>query len=104
MLRLRPSAIVGWAILVLLIGSSLWAADRQPFWEWGGLTRAPDNAWTIVTMLDLYCGLAIFWLWVFRQERGLAARAGWLFAIVMLGNIATAFYILLRKRGQDPFR
>jgi hypothetical protein len=94
MLRLRLSTIGGCAIVALLVGASLWAAMRQPLWEWSGLTRAPDNAWTIVTLLDLYCGLMIFYSYIIRNERTVAARAGWFVAIVTLGNIATAAYLL----------
>jgi hypothetical protein len=105
MLRLRLSTIGGCTILVLLVGASLWAAMHQPLWEWSGLTRAPDNGWTIVTLLDLYCGLAIFWMWILKQERSVATRTAWLIAILLLGNIATSAYLLVHmKRGQDPFR
>lgn len=85
-------------ILVSMIAVTTWATLRQPVWEWGGLTQAPDNGWTIATLCDAYFGFVTFYVWVAYKERGWVARIGWLVAILLLGNMAMAVYVLLQLR------
>jgi hypothetical protein len=85
-------------ILVVMIAVTSWASLRQPVWEWGGLTHAPDNGWTIATLFDAYCGFITFYAWLAYKERGWVPRIGWLVAILLLGNMAMSVYVLLQLR------
>jgi hypothetical protein len=92
-------------ILISMIAVTSWASIRQPMWEWGGLTQAPDNAWTIATMFDAYYGFITFYVWVVYKEKRWLPRVLWLIAILVLGNMAMSGYVLwqLRKlRPNDP--
>jgi hypothetical protein len=86
------------AILVTMIVVTSWASLRQPVWEWGGLTRPPDNGWTLATLLDAYFGFVTFYVWVAYKERRWAPRIGWLIAVLLLGNMAMSAYVLLQLR------
>jgi hypothetical protein len=89
------------AMLVITVTASL----NQPLWQWGGLTAEPDRWWTWATLADAYFGFLTFYAWVFYKERGLAARVGWFVAIMLLGNIAMATYVLTelaRLRPGEP--
>lgn len=86
------------AILVTMIGVTTWATLRQPVWQWGGLTQRPDNAWTIATLFDAYCGFVTFYVWLAYKERRFVPRIGWLIAILLLGNMAMSAYVLLQLR------
>jgi hypothetical protein len=85
-------------ILIAMLAVTSWASLRQPLWEWSGLTRAPDNGWTIATLFDAYFGFITFYVWVAYKERRPGPRAGWLVAILLLGNIAMSVYVLLQLR------
>jgi len=85
-------------ILVSLFAVTTWASLRQPVWEWSGLTREPDNAWAIATLLDAYYGFITFYVWVLYKERSWLARIGWLIAILALGNMAMSAYVLVQLR------
>ena len=87
------------AILISLAVYTSWASTQQAVWEWRGLLVPPDRWWTIATLIDAYFGFIIFYAWVFYKERGTAARLGWFVAIMLLGNMATAGY-LLRELGR----
>jgi hypothetical protein len=81
----------------VLIGMALvtgWASHMQPVWAWGGLTAPPDNAWTIATLCDAYCGFLTFYVWVHYKERRGTRRIAWFVAIMALGNMAMAAYVL----------
>jgi len=85
-------------ILVTMIGVTTWASLRQPVWQWGGLTLAPDNGWTIATLCDAYFGFVTFYVWLAWKERRWLPRVAWLIAILLLGNMAMATYVLLQLR------
>ena len=85
-------------MLVITVTASL----NQPLWQWGGLTAEPDRWWTWATLADAYFGFLTFYAWVFYKERGFAARVGWFVAIMLLGNIAMAIYVLLQLARLRP--
>lgn len=81
-------------ILAAMLAVTGWASTVQPVWDWQGLLRAPDHAWTIATLFDAYCGFLTFYAWVWYKEPRVLARAGWFVAIMLLGNMAMAAYVL----------
>jgi hypothetical protein len=87
------------AILVSLACYTSWASTQQAVWDWRGLLVPPDRWWTIATLIDAYFGFITFYAWVYYKERGSAKRLGWFVAIMLLGNMATAAY-LLRELGR----
>jgi Protein of unknown function (DUF1475) len=89
-------------ILLGMLCVTGWASVVQPLWQWQGLVRAPDHAWTIATLVDAYCGFITFYVWVFYKECSVSRRAIWLVAIMLLGNIAMASYVLLALRRLPP--
>lgn len=82
------------AILLSLLACTTWASLQQPIWEWQGLVREPDRWWTFATLLDAYYGFITFFVWVCFKERSLPARLAWFVAIMALGNMAMAGYVL----------
>jgi hypothetical protein len=86
-------------ILVSLTAWNVWVDTRQPVWDWGGLTTPPDNLWTIATLVDAYCGFITFYVWLLWKETRALPRSLWLVAIMLLGNIAMAAYVL-RQLGR----
>ena len=89
-------------ILVSMIAVTTWATITQPVWEWGGLTHPPDNAWTIATLFDAYYGFITFYVWLAYKEARWLSRIVWLIAILLLGNMAMATYVLLQLRKLPP--
>ena len=83
-------------ILVSLAGFTSWASTQQPVWEWTGLTEGLNRHWTVATLIDAYYGFITFYVWVFYKEQRWAPRIGWFVAIMLLGNMAMAAYVLLQ--------
>ena len=54
-----------------------------------------DLIWGRVTLIDLYVGVAIIAVFVFWRERSVGVSIAWLVAFVVLGNLATALYVLV---------
>jgi hypothetical protein len=96
------------AILVAMLIVTTKASFAQPIWEWQGIAAGnPDRAWTLATLADAYFGFLTFYAWVFYKEDRFVPRAGWLVAILLLGNIAMSIYMLLqlaRLRDGEPVR
>lgn len=60
-----------------------------------GFETVCAEPWGLATMFDAYFGFLAFWLYVAWRERTVAARLGWLVALLLLGNFAIAAYALL---------
>ena len=81
-------------ILVGMLVVTTTASLKQPLWEWTGLVVEPDRWWTYATLADAYFGFLTFYAWVFYKETRAVTRAAWFVAIMLLGNIAMAAYVL----------
>jgi hypothetical protein len=91
-------------IFVSLTTYNVWVSTQQSVLHWGGLTTAPDNLWTIATLIDAYYGFLTFYMWVLWKERRALPRIGWFVGIMLLGNVAMSAYVLLqlaRWRGDS---
>lgn len=75
-------AVTGWASMEI----ALWKTPREVI----------GHPWFIATLFDTYFAFLTFWCWVAYRERTWLARVGWLVAILLLGNIAMAIYLLIR--------
>jgi hypothetical protein len=90
------------AILAGMLAVTVTASLHQPLWEWGGLRAEPDRWWTWATLADAYFGFITFYAWVFYKETRAVARLGWFTAIMLLGNMAMAAYVLLQLARLRP--
>ena len=88
-------------ILAAMLAVTTLASLKQPLWQWTGLVAEPDRWWTYATLADAYFGFLTFYAWVFYKETAVVARIGWFVAIMLLGNMAMAVYVLLQLRRID---
>ena len=90
--------MMGWlkalflAILVLMLYATVTASLDRSVFSAGGLWSDP---WFRATLADAYCGFLTFYAWVFYRERSWGGRTLWFAAIMLLGNIAMALYMLV---------
>ncbi len=91
------AAVIIGVILVLTVTASL---DRGVFAA--GAALWPDP-WFRATLADAYAGFLLFFLWVWYKEPSGGRRLLWLVLIMVLGNLATAAYLLreLSRLGRD---
>jgi isoprenylcysteine carboxyl methyltransferase (ICMT) family protein YpbQ len=92
-------------ILLSMIVCTGFASSQQSVFAWGGLTTGPDRYWTIATLCDAYFGFLTFYVWVAYKETRWLPRVVWFLAIMALGNMAMATYVLLqlmRLRADQP--
>jgi predicted permease len=80
-------------VLVTMLCATSWASLQCPLW------KTPEavvgHPWFIATLFDCYFGFLTFYAWLAYKETGWLARAGWLVAILLLGNIAMSSYMLI---------
>jgi ABC-type Fe3+-siderophore transport system permease subunit len=93
-------------VLFALIGVSVWASAHisiVPAIQDVMLRAGEGNTpWLVATLVDAYCGFLWFWLWVAYKEPTWATRLAWLVAILLLGNMAMAAYMLLQLYRLPP--
>jgi hypothetical protein len=65
------------------------------------LLRAP---WMITSIVDVYVGIFFFTCWVAHREGSWWATLCWIPLFIVLGNMATAFYVLVTafRARSDP--
>jgi hypothetical protein len=79
-------------VLLSMIAVTAWAGSRCSLF--GVPAPVFTHPWFIATMADAYWGFITFFVWVCFKRTGAAARASWLVAILLLGNIAMASFCL----------
>jgi hypothetical protein len=91
-----------WFTLVLLImlGFTTWASLHENVLD--AFLRLGRDPWGLATLFDGYFAFLAFWLWVAWRERRWLPRLAWLLAILALGNMAMAAYVLLALRRLPP--
>jgi ABC-type glycerol-3-phosphate transport system permease component len=89
MRTVRTLAVVAAIIMAAVIGygfvSGNFAGEGSVIWA---------LAWGKVALVDLYVGLAVFGAWVAWRERSPAVVATWWVALIVLGNLAAAVYLV----------
>jgi hypothetical protein len=81
-------------ILVAMLAVTTWASNIVALWNTP--REVIGHPWFIATLFDTYFAFLVFWFWVAYKERGWFARLAWLVAILILGNIAIAIYMLIQ--------
>ena len=81
-------------ILASMLAVTIWAGNEVALWN---TPRAvATHPWFIATLFDTYFAFLTFYAWLAYKETSWAARISWLVAILLLGNIAMAAYMLLQ--------
>lgn len=88
---LRVFAMV---VLGVMLTVTSWASSIIALWKMP--REVVTHPWFIATLFDTYFAFLWFWLWVAYKETSWLARLAWLFAILVLGNIAMAIYLLVQ--------
>ena len=86
---LRIASIV---VLVSMLAVTSWASNIVALWKMP--REVATHPWFIATLFDTYFAFLTFYAWVAYKETSNLARAIWLLAILLLGNIAMATYLL----------
>ena len=82
------------AVLLVMLAATTWASLQENALE--AALRMVHDRWTVATFFDAYFGFLWFWLWIAATERCGWAKWLWLGAILLLGNLAMAAFVLLR--------
>jgi predicted permease len=80
-------------VVIAMLAVTTWASLQVPLW------RTPHEVvahpWFIATLFDTYFAFLTFWTWLAYKEKNWLARLAWLVAILLLGNLAMASYMLI---------
>jgi hypothetical protein len=80
-------------VIASMLGVTTWASLHQPL---GDFVRSATfrDPWVIATLFDAYWAFVTFYVWVAWKEGSALARILWFIAIMLLGNLAMAAYML----------
>ncbi len=87
-------------ILASMLAVTSWAGLQGSLWEIPREVRT--HPWFVATLVDAYWGFITFYVWVAWKENSPGGRLLWFFAIILLGNIAMASYVLVELFRRPP--
>lgn len=80
------------SVLVVMVVASIVAGQDRGITE--AIPQLLRDPWVLATLIDLSFSLILFYSWVWWREPEAAPRLVWGLALLLLGNIATAAYML----------
>ncbi len=88
---------------IFMIGLVFYTSMKSNLFEvWNDLRAQP---WMTTTLVDFYFNIAIISAWTIYREANAVKSILWIIAFIILGSIATAFYVFLQlaqlKSGDD---
>lgn len=88
LLRLLFIAIIG-----AMLAVTTWASLDEALGDFaaGPIIR---NPWVVATLFDAYFAFITVYVWIAWKEQSLGARILWFISVILLGNLATAAYLL----------
>lgn len=89
---MRNVKIIAWIGALVMFGMIVFSIVTGDFFVDGGALLS--NVWGQMSMVDLYVGFILFYLWIFKREKGLLSRIVWFVLLMTTGSLATALYIL----------
>lgn len=90
------------ALFVSLLAGIVWAAQASALSD--GPRRLFADRWGLVTLLDLYCGIALASIWIALLERRWTPWLVWTILMLGLGNLAALLYFILRLARHHSLR
>ena len=88
-----PLRILFSLVLLSMLAVTSWASLECSLWKTP--REVVTHPWFIATLFDTYWAFLTFYCWVAYKETSWLARLAWLIAILLLGNIAMAIYMLI---------
>jgi predicted permease len=79
-------------VLISMLAVTIWASSQVALWNMP--SEVGGHPWFIATLFDTYWAFFTFYAWLFYREPSWLKRFIWFIAIVLLGNIAMAIYVL----------
>lgn len=84
--------VLFFGILAAMVSVTSWASLQQSVFA---IPRDVfTHPWFIATLCDAYFGFLTFFVWQAWKEQSLGARVLWFLAVMALGNLAMALYML----------
>jgi hypothetical protein len=84
--------VVAWLGALIMAGMIVFSLVTGDFFGEGSILLG--MVWGQMSMVDLYVGFFLFYLWILRREKDLITRIIWFLLMMTTGSLATALYIL----------
>ncbi len=85
--------------LTMIVLTILTCMQSNLIKEWSRLGAEP---WMRATLVDFYFNITLLSCWALYREKSRFTAALWILAFILLGSIATAFYVFLRIAELKP--
>jgi predicted membrane-bound dolichyl-phosphate-mannose-protein mannosyltransferase len=84
--------VVAWLGALTMAGMIVFSLVTGDFFGEGSILLG--MVWGQMSMVDLYVGFFLFYLWILRREKDLITKIIWFLLLMTTGSLAIALYIL----------
>lgn len=84
--------VVAWLGALIMAGMIVFSLLTGDFFGEGSILLG--MVWGQMSMVDLYVGFFLFYLWILRREKDLITKIIWFLLLMTTGSLAIALYIL----------
>jgi multisubunit Na+/H+ antiporter MnhG subunit len=89
---MKTVKLFAWLGAIMMASMIIFSLVTGDFFKEGSILI--NMVWGQMSMVDLYVGFILFYLWIFKREKKTSHRIIWLALILTMGNLITAVYIL----------
>ena len=97
--QLRTVRFFGMAATTIMVVALAVAFATGDFSSEG--SQIMELAWGRMSLIDLYVGAALVGGWIAHRERSWPRIVGWWLALIVLGHLASAIYVVVAARSSD---
>jgi len=89
---MKTVKFMAWLGAIIMASMIIFTSVTGDFFKEGSILL--NMVWGQMSMVDLYVGFILFYMWIFKREKKTSHRLIWLVLILTMGNLITAVYIL----------
>jgi hypothetical protein len=92
---MKKVRIIAWISTLIMLFMIIFSLLTGDFFEQGSILMG--LVWGQMSLVDLYVGFALVYVWIFYKETKLLPRIIWAILLIVTGSLATALYILIES-------
>ena len=90
---MKKVRVIAWNSTLIMLFMIVFSLLTGDFFEQGSILMG--LVWGQMSLVDLYVGFALVYVWIFYKETNILPRIIWAVLLIVTGSLATALYILI---------
>lgn len=92
---MKNTRIIAWISTLIMTFMIIFSLLTGDFFAQGSILMG--LVWGQMSLIDLYVGFLLVYVWIFYKETKLLPRIIWALLLIVTGSLATALYVLIES-------